>query len=91
MIIKSGNCDKWYAGLSSLCLNASRRSFIKVIHAYRYLISPLFPPSCRFYPSCSAYMENAILRYGVFKGGYLGIKRLLKCHPWHPGGYDPVP
>lgn len=63
---------------------------IFLIHAYRLLFSPLLPPSCRFYPSCSHYSLEAIRRYGPFKGGYLTIRRLLRCHPWHPGGYDPV-
>ncbi|WP_200774240.1 membrane protein insertion efficiency factor YidD [Thermosyntropha lipolytica] len=48
-------------------------------------------PSCRFYPSCSNYALEAIEKYGAFKGGWLAFKRILRCHPWHPGGYDPVP
>lgn len=63
---------------------------ILLIDGYRRFISPLTPPSCRFYPSCSCYTRSAILKYGPFKGFILGVKRLLKCHPWHPGGYDPV-
>ncbi len=70
---------------------ATRRLFIIPIHLYRLIISPLFPRTCRFYPSCSTYMEDAILRYGLFRGVWLGLRRLLKCHPWHPGGYDPLP
>jgi uncharacterized protein len=65
--------------------------FIYIIKIYQYLISPLFPPSCRFYPSCSNYAIIAFERFGVFRGGFLSIKRILKCHPYHPGGYDPVP
>ena len=60
------------------------------IQAYRRLLSPVLPPSCRFHPTCSAYALEAIRRYGPFKGSYLSLLRLLKCHPWHPGGYDPV-
>ncbi len=62
-----------------------------LIKLYQYWISPLMAPHCRFYPTCSSYAQEAITRYGAIKGGYLAIKRLLKCHPWHPGGVDPVP
>ena len=54
-------------------------------------VSPLFPRTCRFVPSCSQYAIIAVQRYGLAKGGLLALKRLLKCGPWHPGGYDPVP
>ena len=54
------------------------------------MISPLFPPSCRFFPTCSQYAKESFLRHGFFKVLYFSIKRLLKCHPFHPGGYDPV-
>ena len=64
---------------------------ILLIRGYRILISPLFPPSCRFNPTCSQYALEAVERFGVFKGGWLAIKRILRCHPLHPGGYDPVP
>jgi uncharacterized protein len=62
-----------------------------LIRGYRILISPLFPPSCRFHPTCSAYALEAIERFGVWQGGILAVQRILRCHPWHPGGYDPVP
>ncbi|GAB4471027.1 MAG: membrane protein insertion efficiency factor YidD [Elainellaceae cyanobacterium] len=62
-----------------------------LIHAYRILISPLFPPSCRFHPTCSQYGLEAIARHGALKGGWLTAKRIARCHPWSEGGYDPVP
>jgi hypothetical protein len=62
-----------------------------LIRAYQYLISPVLPPSCRFTPTCSQYAYEAISRYGVMRGGLMAIKRILRCHPFHPGGYDPVP
>lgn len=64
---------------------------ILVIRAYQQVISPLTPPSCRYYPSCSAYAVTALERYGPIKGTYLAARRLLRCHPWAPGGVDHVP
>lgn len=64
---------------------------ISSIHGYRYLLSPWIGNQCRFYPTCSYYAEEAINRFGVTKGGYLTLRRLLKCHPWHAGGIDLVP
>jgi len=61
------------------------------IHFYRKVISPHKPPSCRFYPTCSAYALEAIEVHGAAKGSWLALKRIGKCHPFHPGGYDPVP
>ncbi len=63
---------------------------IFTIKFYQRFISPLFPPSCRFYPTCSSYAIEAIRRYGLLRGGLLALKRVAKCHPFHPGGYDPV-
>ncbi|TET19783.1 MAG: membrane protein insertion efficiency factor YidD [Candidatus Cloacimonadota bacterium] len=63
---------------------------IFIIKSYRNIISPLFPRTCRFYPSCSSYCLLSIERYGLFRGGLRGILRILKCNPFHPGGYDPV-
>ena len=63
---------------------------IKLIRFYQLFISPLFPKTCRFYPTCSAYCIQALQKYGPIKGSYLGIKRILKCHPGNPGGYDPL-
>lgn len=65
--------------------------FIGLIKFYRSAISPFTPSSCRFYPTCSEYGLEAIKRFGAFKGGILTIKRISKCHPFHPGGVDVVP
>lgn len=62
-----------------------------IFKIYRFLISPLFGNACRFYPSCSIYCEEAIQSYGILAGIFLAAKRLLKCHPFHRGGYDPLP
>ena len=64
---------------------------LAVIDAYRFLLSPLIGQHCRFYPTCSLYAREAIERYGPLKGGFLALRRLLKCHPLHEGGIDPVP
>lgn len=63
---------------------------IVCIRFYQLFISPLFPPTCRFYPTCSQYAIEAIQKKGALKGGWLAVKRIAKCHPFHPGGYDPV-
>ncbi len=64
---------------------------IGLVKFYRSALSPLKPSTCRFYPTCSMYMLQALERYGPLKGSYLGIKRILKCHPFHKGGHDPLP
>jgi len=64
---------------------------ITLIRGYRFLISPLFPPVCRFHPTCSQYAIEAIERFGIVQGSWLAVQRILRCHPYHPGGYDPVP
>ena len=61
-----------------------------LIAGYRYIISPLFPPSCRFYPTCSDYAIQSIDKFGILKGGMRALYRLLRCHPFSKGGYDPV-
>lgn len=67
------------------------RIVIHLIQAYQYLVSPLLGPHCRFYPSCSDYAVQAIQSHGLPRGGLLALRRLSRCHPWHPGGVDPVP
>ena len=62
-----------------------------LIRFYQKMISPLLPSACRFHPTCSHYGYEAIARYGVWKGGWMAAKRIGRCHPFHPGGYDPVP
>jgi hypothetical protein len=64
---------------------------IKAIKFYQYAISPLMAPSCRFTPSCSQYASEVIAKHGTIRGLWLSIKRILRCNPWHPGGYDPAP
>ena len=62
-----------------------------LVRLYQAMVSPLLPPACRFEPTCSDYMRSALLAHGLFRGLWLGMRRLLRCHPGHPGGYDPVP
>lgn len=68
-----------------------RRLALLLIQFYRYAISPMMGRHCRFYPSCSCYAQEAIETHGFLRGGWLAARRLGRCHPWHPGGYDPVP
>ena len=68
-----------------------RKIFIFPIRVYQTCISPFYPPRCRFYPSCSAYAAEAIEIHGVFRGVWLGTKRIFRCNPWNKGGFDPVP
>jgi len=64
---------------------------ITTVHAYRLAISPLLGPACRYHPTCSAYASEAIEIHGPWRGGWLAMRRVLRCHPFRPGGYDPVP
>lgn len=70
---------------------AARALVAAAIRGYQRFISPLFPPSCRFHPTCSAYALTSVERFGVLRGGWLAAKRIGRCHPFNPGGYDPVP
>ena len=74
----------------SLLMHIWGRLFIALVRVYQVCIAPFLFPCCRFYPSCSEYAIDAINRYGPMKGSYLSLRRLLRCHPWHRGGYDPV-
>jgi putative membrane protein insertion efficiency factor len=68
-----------------------QRALIVLLRGYKRLISPLLGPRCRFEPSCSVYAMDAIARFGVLRGGWMATRRVGRCHPFHPGGYDPVP
>ncbi len=65
--------------------------FIGLIRFYQYAISPYLPPHCRYTPTCSTYAVEAIDRFGILRGGWMALRRLGRCHPWHEGGYDPLP
>lgn len=68
-----------------------KKPFLLLIRAYQLVLSPLLGNNCRYYPTCSCYAHQAIEKYGVFRGLWLGIRRIGRCHPWAEGGYDPVP
>lgn len=68
-----------------------RRVLIFFVRAYQVGLSPLLPPSCRYYPTCSAYAIEALQKHGALRGGWLAARRIARCHPFHPGGFDPVP
>ncbi|MBA4369966.1 MAG: membrane protein insertion efficiency factor YidD [Coriobacteriaceae bacterium] len=72
-------------------MNTARRVVVLPIRAYQILVSPLLAPACRFTPTCSAYAVTSIERYGILRGGWLAVRRIARCHPWSPGGHDPVP
>ncbi|MDR2517410.1 MAG: membrane protein insertion efficiency factor YidD [Spirochaetaceae bacterium] len=78
-------------GFFPRCADIPRRAALAAIRFYRAAISPHFAASCRYYPSCSAYAAAAVGKYGFLKGSFFALKRILRCHPLHRGGYDPVP
>jgi hypothetical protein len=67
------------------------KPLIWLVRGYQLLISPFVPPSCRFHPTCSHYAIEALQKHGALKGAWLAVRRIVRCHPWHPGGHDPVP
>jgi len=72
-------------------MSAGSRIACGVVRGYQLLLRPLLPAACRFQPSCSEYAREALSRHGVIRGGWLALRRLARCHPWNPGGYDPPP
>lgn len=79
------------SALMRVVVEAPKALAMFLIRVYQRVISPAFPPSCRFTPTCSTYALTSIGRYGLIKGGWLAIKRIARCHPWSSGGFDPVP
>jgi len=72
-------------------LNPAKSIVLLFLRCYKRWISPLLGTNCRFQPTCSTYATTAVDRFGVLRGGWLATRRIARCHPWHPGGYDPVP
>ena len=84
-------CAGFFSRLRSGCKRAAALPLIAAVKFYQLCISPLTPPSCRFTPTCSQYAVEALRKHGPFKGGWLTLRRLARCHPWGGSGYDPVP
>ncbi|MDP3744906.1 MAG: membrane protein insertion efficiency factor YidD [Methylotenera sp.] len=72
-------------------MNPVARLLVGIVKAYQLILSPMIGQQCRFYPTCSQYAIEAIRKHGAFLGSYLTVRRLLRCHPWHAGGHDPIP
>src|SRR5919204_6246998 len=79
------------SAISRALAGTAKHLLIALVRAYQLAISPLLPPACRYYPSCSAYAIEALERHGALRGGWLALRRVGRCHPFRPGGYDPVP
>jgi putative membrane protein insertion efficiency factor len=77
--------------MTDFLISIPRHFLILLINIYRHTLSPLFGNQCRFYPTCSHYAEDAIKQHGAYRGSIIATKRIFRCHPWHEGGYDPVP
>lgn len=71
-------------------MQIARKTVLLVLRAYKWALSPMFPPSCRYVPTCSEFAMEAVERYGALRGGWMGLARILRCHPFVKGGYDPV-
>ena len=84
-----GRAARRLLGVLELLRNIPRLALIGVVRCYQYLISPMLGPRCRFYPSCSDYFIQAVRKYGALRGAWRGVRRICRCHPWHPGGFDP--
>jgi putative membrane protein insertion efficiency factor len=76
---------------ASVSDGGAARALVALLDLYKRFVSPLLPPACRFTPTCSVYAKDSIARHGAWKGARLALKRLVRCHPFHPGGFDPVP
>jgi uncharacterized protein len=85
------NCIGKLRLMNSRHINIFSYPLLGLILIYRYTLSPLIGGQCRYYPTCSHYAEDAIVEYGPVRGTWMGLKRLFRCHPWHEGGFDPVP
>ena len=82
--------DRGSIKIMKLISNLLKKILVLLVRFYQICISPLLPRTCRFYPTCSTYFIQALEKYGPFKGTYLGIRRIMRCHPWNEGGYDPL-
>ena len=84
-------CNEFWSKCASICKKVATLPFIALVRFYQLCISPFTPAACRDTPTCSQYALEALRKYGPFKGGWLALRRILRCHPWGGSGYDPVP